>query len=158
LSKAAHSGPSVCLRARAPCPLRVSCPGADRALNCAASLQARACRSSCRYLRFRAPLGARQVMTPDDKLTHGPGRTVALPYFVPRIAFRMKSYEVHCEQKKLNCPCLSSAKLRSTDSVNPRAVREYAPAIGIYSRHRDRRYWPGTGNGIEDPVIKENWV
>ena len=32
LSKAAHSGPSVCLRARAPCPLRVSCPGADRAL------------------------------------------------------------------------------------------------------------------------------
>jgi hypothetical protein len=31
LSKAAHSGPSVCLRARAPCPLRVSRPGADRA-------------------------------------------------------------------------------------------------------------------------------
>jgi hypothetical protein len=29
LSKAAHSGPSVCLRA--PCPLRVSRPGADRA-------------------------------------------------------------------------------------------------------------------------------
>ena len=42
LSKDAHSGPSVCLRARAPCPLRLSCPGADRAL------------------RFRAPLGARQ--------------------------------------------------------------------------------------------------
>ena len=39
LSKAAHSGPSVCLRARAPCPLRVSCPGADRA-----------------FVRFRAPL------------------------------------------------------------------------------------------------------
>ena len=31
LSKAANSGPSVCLRARAPCPLRVSRPGADRA-------------------------------------------------------------------------------------------------------------------------------
>jgi hypothetical protein len=31
LSKAAHSGPSVYLRARDPCPLRVSCPGADRA-------------------------------------------------------------------------------------------------------------------------------
>ena len=28
--------------------------------------------------------------------------------------------------------------------------REYAPAIGIYSRHSDRRYWPGTGIGIED--------
>ena len=27
LSKAAHSGPSVCPRARAPCQLRVSCPG-----------------------------------------------------------------------------------------------------------------------------------
>ena len=50
--------------------------------------------------------------------------------------------------------CLSSAKLRSTDSVNPRAVlSEYAPAIGIYSRHRDRRYWPGTGIGIEDRII-----
>jgi hypothetical protein len=31
VSKAAHSGPSVCLRARAPCPLGVSRPGADRA-------------------------------------------------------------------------------------------------------------------------------
>ena len=31
LSKAALSGPSVCLRARAPCPLRASCFGADRA-------------------------------------------------------------------------------------------------------------------------------
>jgi hypothetical protein len=29
LGKAAHSGLSVCLRARAPCPLRVSRPGAD---------------------------------------------------------------------------------------------------------------------------------
>ena len=31
LSKAALSGPSVCLRARAPCPLRASCFGADSA-------------------------------------------------------------------------------------------------------------------------------
>ena len=31
LSKAALSGPSVCLRARAPCPLRASCPVTDRA-------------------------------------------------------------------------------------------------------------------------------
>jgi hypothetical protein len=31
LSKSALSGPSVCLRARVPCPLRVYCPGADRA-------------------------------------------------------------------------------------------------------------------------------
>jgi hypothetical protein len=77
LSKAALSGPSVCLRARssrAPCPLRVSCPGADRAKR-AAKLQA---------LAFRCLLGSRQVMSPNVQLTHGPGRTVALPYFIPR--------------------------------------------------------------------------
>ena len=34
LSKAALSGPSVCLRARALCPLRVSCLGADLAKSC----------------------------------------------------------------------------------------------------------------------------
>jgi hypothetical protein len=53
--------------------------------------------------------------------------------------------------------CQSSAKLRSTDSVNPRVVLSRVPplvtAIGIYSRHRDRRYWPGTGIGIEDRII-----
>jgi len=36
LSKAAHSGPSVCLWARAPCPLRVSCSGASQACSEAA--------------------------------------------------------------------------------------------------------------------------
>ena len=39
LSKAALSGPSVCLRARAPCPLRVSYLRPDRAKR-AAELQA----------------------------------------------------------------------------------------------------------------------
>ncbi len=34
LSKAVLSGPSVCLRARTPCPLCVSCLGADRAESC----------------------------------------------------------------------------------------------------------------------------
>ena len=29
--------------------------------------------------------------------------------------------------------------------------------MGIYFRHSDRRYWPGTGIGIEDPVIRLNW-
>jgi hypothetical protein len=61
LSKAALSGPSVCLRARAPCPLRVSCPGADRAKR-AAKLQA---------LALRCLLGSRQVYSPDVQLTHG---------------------------------------------------------------------------------------
>ncbi len=45
--------------------------------------------------------------------------------------------------------CLSSAKLRSTDSVNPRAVlSRVRPAIGLYSKHRDRRYWTGPRIGI----------
>jgi hypothetical protein len=83
LSKAALSGPSVCLRARAPCPLRVSCPvtitlrarssalrpGADRAR----------AQPSCTFSRFLWLLGSRQVYSPDVQLTHGPGRTVALP-------------------------------------------------------------------------------
>jgi hypothetical protein len=56
-SKAAHSGPSVCLRARALCPLRVSCPGADRAFVHAESLQAKTCSASCRSLALPCPLG-----------------------------------------------------------------------------------------------------
>ena len=50
--------------------------------------------------------------------------------------------------------CLSSAKLRSTDRVNPRAVLSrvrprYRPLLGvcIYSKHRDRRYWTGASIG-----------
>ena len=94
LSKAAHSGPSVCLRARGPCPLRVSVP--ERIAPRAVSLQARACSASCRSLRFRGPLGARQVMSPDVQLTHGPGRTVALPYFVPRSVYAsLRTVQTH---------------------------------------------------------------
>jgi len=45
--------------------------------------------------------------------------------------------------------CLSSAKLRSTDSVNPRAVLSRAlPRYRLYSKHRDRRCWTGPGIGI----------
>ena len=37
--------------------------------------------------------------------------------------------------------CLSSAKLRSTDSVNPRAVlSRVLPRYRLYSKHRDRQY------------------
>jgi len=44
--------------------------------------------------------------------------------------------------------CLSSAKLRSTDSVNPRAVlSRVLPRYRLYSKHRDRRYWTGTSIG-----------
>ena len=42
--------------------------------------------------------------------------------------------------------CLSSAKLRSTDSVNPRAV--LAQVRPRYRPLRDRLYWTGTGIGI----------
>jgi hypothetical protein len=45
--------------------------------------------------------------------------------------------------------CLISAKLRSTDSVNPRAVLSRAlPRYRLYSKHRDRRCWTGPGIGI----------
>ena len=45
--------------------------------------------------------------------------------------------------------CLSSAKLRSTDSVNPRAVlSRVRPRYRLYSKHRDRRCWTGPGIGI----------
>ena len=73
LSKAALSGPSVCLRARAPLPT-------SRILSRSGSRQA--CSQAA---GSGAPVpGLRQVMSPDVQLTHGPGRTVALPYFVPR--------------------------------------------------------------------------
>jgi len=45
--------------------------------------------------------------------------------------------------------CLNSAKLRSTDRVNPRAVLLRAlPRYRLYSKHRDRRCWTGPGIGI----------
>jgi hypothetical protein len=60
LSKTAHSGPSVCLRARAPCPLRVSCPGADGAKR----PKSKKVQRSCRLLRFRASLGLDRFTRP----------------------------------------------------------------------------------------------
>jgi hypothetical protein len=63
LSKAAHSGPSVCLLARAPCPLRVSRPGADRAERAS---QAAGVSVQCKLQVLALPclLGSRQVMSP----------------------------------------------------------------------------------------------
>jgi len=50
--------------------------------------------------------------------------------------------------------CLSSAKLRSTDSVNPRAVlSRVRPRYRLYSKHRDRRCWTGPGIGISELVL-----
>ena len=62
LSKTDHSGPCVCLRARSPCPLRVSCPEADRALCRNPTVQSVQC--ELQSLRFRGPLGTRQVLRP----------------------------------------------------------------------------------------------
>jgi hypothetical protein len=61
LSKAAHSGPSVCLRARAPGPLRVSRPGADRAERAA---QAAGVSVQCKLQVLALPclLGSRQMV------------------------------------------------------------------------------------------------
>jgi hypothetical protein len=86
LSKAAHSGPSVCLRARAPCPLRVSRPGADRAER-AAQVAGVSVQCKLQVLALPCLLKSRHVMSPDVQLTHGPRRTVALPYFVPRSVY-----------------------------------------------------------------------
>jgi hypothetical protein len=95
LSKAAHNGPSVCLRARAPFPLRVSRPGADRAERAA---QGAGVSVQCELQVLALPrlLGSRQVMSPDVQLTHGPGRTVALPYFVPRSVYTsLRTIQTH---------------------------------------------------------------
>jgi hypothetical protein len=83
LSKAVHSGPSVCLRARAPSPLRVSCPGTDRAERAA---QAAGVSVQCKLQVLTLPClpWFNTGSSPGVQLTHGPGRTVALPYFVPR--------------------------------------------------------------------------
>jgi hypothetical protein len=80
LSKAAHSGPSVCLRARAPCPLRVSCPGTDRAER-AVQAAGVSVQPSCRRERAVQTAGScasvpplvKTGYSPGAQLTHGPG-------------------------------------------------------------------------------------
>jgi hypothetical protein len=65
LSKAAHSGPSVCLRARAPCPLRVSCPGTDRAERAA---QAAGVSVQCKLQVLALPclLGSKTILSSES--------------------------------------------------------------------------------------------
>ena len=58
LSKAALSGPSVCLRARAPCPLRVSCPVTDRAQSAQLCAPSRIARARSPAARSRASCGS----------------------------------------------------------------------------------------------------
>ena len=93
LSKAALSGPSVCLRARAPCPLRVSCLRIARERSSRVPAGARqwtvpSSRSgapvphppgprgrAARAAGLRSSgwlLGTRQVNSPGAELTHGP--------------------------------------------------------------------------------------
>jgi hypothetical protein len=123
LSKAAHSGPSVCLRARAPCPLRVSRPGADRAERAA---QAAGVSVQCelQFLALPSSLGQdrlRQVMSPDVQLTHGPGRTVALPYSVPHSVYTsLRTVQTHlCLCAKY---CGVSRRVRTVSFVDDVAV------------------------------------
>jgi hypothetical protein len=87
LSKAAHSGPSVCLRARAPCPLRVSCPGTDRAER-AVQAAGVSVQPSCRRERAVQTAGSCASVPPLVKtgyepcaqFTHGPGlRSLVVP-------------------------------------------------------------------------------
>ena len=69
------------------------------------------------------------------------GFTVSIPSCYPYLSL---SYAPWSEGG-----CLSSSKLRSTDSVNPRAVlSRVRPRYRLYSKHRDRRCWTGPGIGI----------
>ena len=88
-----YCGPSVCLRARAPCPLRVSRPRADR-VSVQRELQVLALP---RLVQDTAVINTHTVIV--------------------TLAYLSLSYAPWSEGG-----CLSSAKIRSTDSVNPRAV------------------------------------
>ena len=88
LSKAALSGPSVCLRARAPCPLCVSYLRPDHARACSVAAGYAAGCTALGPLVKTATLHAapllvpwlRQVTSPVVQLTHGPGlRSLIVP-------------------------------------------------------------------------------
>ena len=67
-------------------------------------------------MRFRVPLGARQVMSPDVQLTHGPGRTVALPYFVPRSTYTsLRTVQTSLSEREA-LRCFTSTSLRTVQT------------------------------------------
>ena len=102
LSKTAHSGPSVCLRARSPCPLRVSCPGADRALCRNPTVQSVQC--ELQSLRFRGPLGTRQVLRPTITSRTEP-KEHTLRFLTPFHAYTsLRTVQTHlCLCEELRC-------------------------------------------------------
>jgi len=102
LSKAAHSCPSVCLRARAPCPLRVSRPGANRAKRAAqaagfdrASVPPWVNIALHALIELPCLLGSTQIMSPDVQLTHG---LIALPRaFSGVLPLRTAARDISCD-------------------------------------------------------------
>jgi hypothetical protein len=92
LSKAAHSGPSVCLRAS---PLRVSRPGADRA-----SVQRK-----LQVLALpRGSLGQDRLIELDVKLTHGGTGRTQLRFLTPFHA----QWTLLCGPYRRICVCARS--------------------------------------------------
>ncbi len=107
LSKAALSGPSVCLRARAPCPLRVSYLGSDRAKR-AAKLQALL---RCRLWRSGA-IGVRQKF----RKIHSHGLVADRAAFLPRYRNRTinpKADRIESPHGGLNRDTVSACHLSS---------------------------------------------
>jgi hypothetical protein len=86
LSKASHSGPSVCLRARAPCPLRVSCPGTDRAERAA---QAAGVSVECKLQVLALPclLGSKTLIQICGRGGRRIGEEIAMRYDEPRLVW-----------------------------------------------------------------------
>jgi hypothetical protein len=125
-SKAAHSGASVCLRARAPCPLRVSRPGvlgsrnvqqACCTLSVQCELQARACSASCRSLRLRVSGQNRLWALTSSSHTAEPDEHSCASLLVPRsVDTSLRTVQTHL------CLCAKYCSVSRTVYVYRRTV------------------------------------
>ena len=131
LSKAALSGPSVCLRARAPCPLRVSCPGADRAESAQLSHSLPWSRSSDRVeraaqlqaLAFRCCPWVKTSPTPK---THPPTHQLRRQDLSKNIHYKTRNYKLNSYFNELNLSrrTTNAARRRAT-SVDRQTSHEH---------------------------------
>ena len=96
LSKAAHSGPSVCLRARTPLPTSRILSRSGSRLELCSEPAGESVQVELQVLALPSPLVCKIGSSPDVQLTHGPGRIVALPYFVPRSVYTsLRTVQTH---------------------------------------------------------------
>ncbi len=84
LSKVAHSGPSVCLARESPLPTSRILSRSGSRLKLCSKPAGESVQVELQVFALPCPLGCKTGSSPDVQLTHGPGRTVALPCFVPR--------------------------------------------------------------------------